>query len=98
MLKPTTNKPKWLNQVQKTLQTPNQAKANQTYSVMVGALVVHIIVLAPASYHLHVALRAFDPGEVTHLGRGGRCAAHDVNARPRVKKTLSAVASPSPSR
>jgi hypothetical protein len=33
-----TNKPNWLNQVQKTLQTPNQAKANQTYSVMVGHL------------------------------------------------------------
>jgi hypothetical protein len=84
--------------VQKTLQTPNQAKASQTYRVMVRALVVYIIVLAPASYHLHVALRAFDPGEATHLGRGGRCAAHVVNAWPRVKKTLSAVASPPPPR
>ena len=45
---------------------------------MVRALVVHIIVLAPAFNHLQVALGAIDPREVTHLGRAGGCGARHL--------------------
>jgi hypothetical protein len=45
---------------------------------MVRALVVHIIVLAPAFNHLWVALRAVDPREVTYLGRARGCGAHHL--------------------
>jgi len=45
---------------------------------MVRALVVHIIVLAPAFNHLQVALGAIDPREVTLLGRARGCDAHHL--------------------
>ena len=59
---------------------------------MVGALVVHIIVLAPASNHSDLALGAVNPREVAHLGRRGRgTARHLPTERPRLpEKKLAA--------
>ena len=56
----------------------NPINQEPTYREMVRALVVHIIVLAPAFNHLQVALGVVDPREVTHLGRARGCVARHL--------------------